>query len=659
MNKMFAHMKSLTSGGILASFLTKSALLPYLCILFVIATTFRIYPSGDDQVLLNGLSHALSCLAESPIIFPCASSHFPIFQYLIGAPFKIAKFSDQSITEVFGFVNLAWFFVAAATFWRAGLISAARPGGHLALLILLSSYMLWYMTSSFNEAGAFALFALLVASVIDKWRIGYVCLIAFACTITKEVAFPFVLYFMFLSLLARESRAEGELNLFRRIPQFIAEYKFAIAGVIAGILLNHGFNYFRFGSIANLSNLDPLFFNPWGDVPLFLSYLFFSPSGGLVFTWLSLAILLTAPALLLVRDRSTIVISTLVLLGVVAANFGLARWYSPFGWNAWGPRLSLPFLGAASMLGIYLAAPHIINFGSRFKYGAAIIFMVIATSSLPNIAARLDGGAFFARMYAPTKVALNSGIENFTVQSAPFPLYQKASAEAYARNIIVPTTVEIIFKHGGIAVLWLGSLLYLCNRFIIDSKQWEQKASRFGRAKNTLLLLSSLSLLFAAAWSTRSHRESCPHCFDLWQKFDLGQIHASYSLTPPQEALVNGLDNFPTKRSLASILIDIGRSDTLLKSISISAIGINNTDVGNWTTQPLSHLWGIGILGGKSGSALLNYGSRKDNLKLALPSELTLLIPDNGNLHKCPDIYIQIFYADGSRAETLATCKDE
>ena len=456
--------------------LSKNIALSYTAILAILAFTFHIDSSGDTVALANGLDFALSCLSSSPMRFPCGEAvvHFPIFQYLIGAPFELLGITNSAtLVYLFGVMSVAWSFIAAVTFWRIGYISSGRAGGALGFLILLSGYLLVYMTSSFNEAASFTLFALLALSVISRWRILFISLIAFACTITKEVAFPFVLYFMLLSFITIELRGVKTLTLKHLSVNFLFKYKVAIGSVFAGVAVNLLFNYFRFGSVKNLSNLDPLLLTPWIFVPDFFSYLFISPAGGLIFTWFSLCIFITLPTAFLIRDRAKIWIISFALLGIIVANLGLARWFSPFGWYAWGPRLTLPFLGSIGVVVVYLINPYIIEFfvsESRKKIGTLIIFFVIAISSLPNLAVRLDGEKFYTKMFEPTQIAIESKIPVFTVQTVPTNLYMAASLEAFARDIVLPTTIHILLKKLGVTILWLGALFFIVRQIFIPEK---------------------------------------------------------------------------------------------------------------------------------------------------------------------------------------------
>jgi len=156
----------------------------------------------------------------------------------------------------------------------------------------------------------------------------------------------------------------------------------------------------------------------------------------------------------------------LATLGLVIANLGLARWYSPFGWCAWGPRLTFPFLGAVGVIAVYLVTTQVINFFMEAgkKYWLLIFVCVVVVSSLPNLTARLDPGAFFVKMFAPTKIEIESGIKNFTVQLAPANLYMAAASKIYARNIVLPITFDVARHKWPISLLRLFSLYLISKR---------------------------------------------------------------------------------------------------------------------------------------------------------------------------------------------------
>jgi hypothetical protein len=203
-----------------------------------------------------------------------------------------------------------------------------------------------------------------------------------------------------------------------------------------------------------------------------------------------------APMIFLMQDRREVLIIALAIIGLIIANVGLARWYAPFGWVAWGPRLTLPFLGAVGAIGLYLAAPKIIAYIQKRdrKIGWVLVFLIVAISSLPNISVRLDQGEFYKKIFATTKVEVSSVISNFTVQSAGPALYQDATHEAYARNIIAPTTIKVALANLPAILIWIISLFFICRRLEYSVKKTAKKLISGG--DDSAKFFVSLSLLF-------------------------------------------------------------------------------------------------------------------------------------------------------------------
>lgn len=134
------------------------------------------------------------------------------------------------------------------------------------------------------------------------------------------------------------------------------------------------------------------------------------------------------------------------------------------------------------------------------------------------------------------------------------------------------------------------------------------------------------------------------------------QGFAKYHLITPEEPLVENLENFPATFPLAEILIELSES-AILNSVSVTASNNLGNIVGNWTSKPVSHLWGIGIIDKESTVQIRNNGFRKGNLDLPIGQKLTLLIPDNGNLSACPPLEINLTYNGYRHLSIIANCK--
>ena len=101
---------------------------------------------------------------------------------------------------------------------------------------------------------------------------------------------------------------------------------------------------------------------------------------------------------------------------------------------------------------------------------------------------------------------------------------------------------------------------------------------------------------------------------------------------------------------MAELKIELTNSINL-DTVSIFADG----GVGAWTTRPIDHLWGIGIIDQIRPGKILNKGVRTDKLSISINRKLTILIPDNGSLGNCPRLRIELF--DGKKyIGAIASC---
>jgi hypothetical protein len=338
----------------------------------------------DTRALVRGASEIWSCVAEGRSGSCLAARDFPPFQYVVAVPLKALGLPDGALYHLFALGSVAAFL--AAWVW---LIRRQRdldePRAWAMELLLLSGPLLWYASSTFNEMVAAALalfFAHALAEGPHRRASGRARLVglSFLCAITKEVAAPF------LGLMAigfgRDRRAIFSVLL----------------GTASGVALNAGFNVFRYGTWRNVVNLDPALRVP--DVVIrerFVESLWLAPNGGIVWFWPSLALVLAVllPALIVApvgRRR----LQAIVLVGCLyALTRGLSSWYAPFGWEAWGPRLVLPWLPAFAWLALTLVPRA--GWSKMLALGRvpliALVLVALASSAVQISAAIVPGQA--------------------------------------------------------------------------------------------------------------------------------------------------------------------------------------------------------------------------------------------------------------------------
>ncbi len=169
---------------------------------------------------------------------------------------------------------------------------------------------------------------------------------------------------------ARDDDADGWLPPWRILGPMVA-------GAFAGVVVNAGFNVFRFGSVFNLDYGEPIQHVPGVELKLKLALAdWLAPNVGVLFFW-------TVPAVILAGVLVWGVVALVrtpgqprrwapalgVALVTIAFTGGLASWWSTFGWLAWGPRLTLPLLPALVVAAVR-AAPGPLDAGLRWLVGS-------------------------------------------------------------------------------------------------------------------------------------------------------------------------------------------------------------------------------------------------------------------------------------------------
>lgn len=234
----------------------------------------------------------------------------------------------------------------------------ARRAGHAEwgpglVLVCLASPLLFYAHNTFGEMAAASLTVLFVAALVTRRSWPLVAGAAFLAGITKETAAPFLL--ALAVIVALGLRAQGTSIGRGRIVG-------VVVGLGSAVVANAAFNVFRYGGVANLDYTRGRFGQPRPPIDERLELfggLFFAPNAGIVAFWPIAAMLLVAVAIFaLPGARSRPAASrwpAVALVGVfLALQAGLASWQSPFGWFAWGPRLTLPWIPAFLAVAVVL-----------------------------------------------------------------------------------------------------------------------------------------------------------------------------------------------------------------------------------------------------------------------------------------------------------------
>jgi hypothetical protein len=127
---------------------------------------------------------------------------------------------------------------------------------------------------------------------------------------------------------------------------------------------------------------------------------------------------------------------------------------------------------------------------------------------------------------------------------------------------------------------------------------------------------------------------------------------AEYQFIAPREKLTKSLDGFPSSLPMVEIQINLNEPRNLDAVNIIAPIGL-----GNWTTLPIQNTWGIAVVD-KVGNEykIRNEGQRMDRMNLPHENKLTLWLPDNGKLTKCPELQIELVFDGGKHFSSVADC---
>lgn len=279
---------------------------------------------------------------------------------------------------------------------------ADRIWGPFLALMLIASPLSYYAVSSFGEM--LSLVTILAASVAALGRRTWpVVLLVFAGGLSKETMPPFVLGIVLLITW----RAEAS------IPRRRLRMTLLGLSALSAIATNLLFNVFRFATWRNLNYLSPEY-----NVPLlrradFYAMLLFAPQGGLLWFWpVALGLLALVGVSLMIpralhREKAErrLVMALLLLWATFLA--GSASWVSPFGWIAWGPRLSLPLIPALSVASVSVGHARLQAMfrwiGARRGLSIAIGALVVL-SALPQLALPWSHGRAIGALIAADDV---------------------------------------------------------------------------------------------------------------------------------------------------------------------------------------------------------------------------------------------------------------
>jgi hypothetical protein len=180
----------------------------------------------------------------------------------------------------------------------------------------------------------------------------------------------------------------------------------------------------RFGSVLNTNYLDDKLRTPGVARTLdYVAAVFFSPSGGLFFTWTAAAVLASVACLLPLLTApfgSAYARTALVVIGcVVALSIGFASWWTPFGWSGYGPRLQVPWVPPLILLSLVAYGDALGRLVGRFlarPWRLLLVFAVTLACALPSIGLLWDFSSlsgYFLQENPQCEAPWRSGVETW------------------------------------------------------------------------------------------------------------------------------------------------------------------------------------------------------------------------------------------------------
>jgi hypothetical protein len=358
-------------GGSKPEYLVGASLLVgYLLIMFLAVGRSGHLDILDSHNLIKGSRFALRCIGDGDFVGcghdvgtrQTAVFPYPLLQYLPSGLLLRIGASHSDVLAALGIINFVAFtaaiLVVVATF-------RDRPRhGVLVVLVLMGSSAVYHATSAFGE-GLVSSLVVVAACAGVRRNPKAIFIFVLAASIGKETLAPFVVA---LVLICARAQDDGLLPPRRlTLP--------ALAGGLAGVALNTAFNVFRFGGPQNLLYVDPELRTPGVIRKLeFFSAIFMSPSSGVIWFWplfSALALACTALGLHRLLHRGDEPGRFLPVLAVTALMLlwfaGLAAWFSPFGWVAYGPRLEVPLLGGLTVAYVHTVGDVMIRGAQRFR----------------------------------------------------------------------------------------------------------------------------------------------------------------------------------------------------------------------------------------------------------------------------------------------------
>ena len=453
-------------------------LVTYLALVWFSAAPIGNIHTGDTDNLVAGTRTALDCIhlgkwsrcgyydgTRQTAVFP-----YPLLQHLPAAVFIKAGASNDRAVELLGRLNVVAFGLSFVFSWIV--LRGRRGMWPLACAAVLAGSATYQATAGLGEmlAGTAILGALAAARTRQWWLIA--AAFALAC-IGKETFPPFVLALGLI--VARDDGDRWMPSRRRLIPMCI--------GTLVGICLSAAFNIFRFGTPRNLLYLDPELRTPglWRKATFVVAQ-WFAPNAGIVWFWPVATLLLLSCGFIGIRrairrePMASWLWPTAVVGVTVAFTISLTFWYTPFGWIAYGPRLAAPFLPAAVVVALFVAADPIrsqLRWLARIPAVLATVAVVVALAGWPQYGAPWTHGAAVQDLIAADSSCPR--MTDFTIQGDKEFYYRCATHEMWR---LKPGVLDDAATGGSYAAMFARAVGFATVALAIAHASWPDIGKR-------------------------------------------------------------------------------------------------------------------------------------------------------------------------------------
>lgn len=438
----------------------------WLGLLYVVIVRPQI--SGDTSALVTG-AHAVRDCIENGRIGDCPQAqHFALLQYLPAFVLDMVGLSVDHAMRVLAVLSLIAYAGMTLLIVVALNRLVPRGGWALGLLLMLSGPFIWYATASFGEALAAWAVAAFAVALLLRWPAWAVVILGLLAAISKETSPPLLLLLALACYLLRAGTFRRRDLLTWGLPVGL--------GLLGGATASALFNQIRFGAFSNPVLLQPSFRTPGNRLKTeFFTGLWLSPNAGFIALWpvlVGLVVFAGVWALRAIRrNRPESVAVLTVLLVLALSTAGLATWAFPFGWIAWGPRLSLPIIPAAALILLVAVGPALVRRLQRV-WVAVLVGALAAWGLLVNVGATVAAGKVLAQTFF---VPVGACAQDTVIQSNPTGYFQCMSQMTWQPTRTVLVALSEAWHGWGIVVSLAGMLALSCCVLAII---WQGRAPR-------------------------------------------------------------------------------------------------------------------------------------------------------------------------------------